>query len=173
METTINAMTTLNKMRKQQNPFRMIIEDFITDDLFSSLKNSGSALTTPNNNSNWGTNWNWSPVNYNPVNVRETETSYTIELSVPGFSKEDLEITLDGGKLTVTGSHDKHETLTTKSYEGYSRKEFYFSNFTRSFNLPETANSESISAKCENGVLTLEIAKTDSSVTKSKSIKIK
>ena len=167
METT---MTTLNKIRKQQNPFRMIIEDFINDDFLSSMRNSGSSLTP--NSSNWNTNWNWMSTNYNPVNVRETENSYTVELSVPGFSKEDLEITLDGGKLTVSGNHDKHETPSNKYYEGYSRKEFYYSNFTRSFNLPETANSENITAKCENGILSLEIAKTDTN-TKSKSIKIK
>ena len=48
METTINALNTMNKLRKQHNPFKMIIEDFINDDFFSSLR-SGSAFT----NTNW------------------------------------------------------------------------------------------------------------------------
>lgn len=162
METTINALNTMNKLRKQHNPFKMIIEDFINDDFFSSLR-SGSAFT----------NTNWMSTNYNPVNIKETETSYLIHLSVPGFSKENLEISLEGGKLTVTGTHDSHEDFTSKTFEGYTRKEFNFSNFTRSFNLPETVNTDSISAKCENGILTLEIAKKENTISKSKTIKIK
>lgn len=150
--------TKLNKLRNLSNPFKVVIEDFLNDDFFSPtnlIRNGGMASTT-----------------YNPVNIKETDTSYLIELSVPGYTKEDMTISLEGGKLTVTGKHSKSETISSTTLEGYTRKEFFYSDFKRSFNLPETSNVEKISAKCENGILSLDIPKKDVNVTTPKTITI-
>lgn len=90
------------------------------------------------------------------VNTKETGEGYKIELAAPGMSKEDFEINLDGGILTVSSNKkfDKKE-----EDEGYTLREFSYSSFSRSFTMPDDINGDEISAKYENGVLNLEIPK--------------
>ncbi|HEX6224241.1 MAG TPA: Hsp20/alpha crystallin family protein [Chryseolinea sp.] len=105
------------------------------------------------------------------VNVKETERAFEVELAAPGFSKKDFHISVDEGMLTVS-AESKHDT--EKKDDNYTRREFGYSSFSRSFNLPTNTNEEDIQAKYEEGVLKLSIAKKNVAAAKpKKSIQIK
>ncbi len=99
------------------------------------------------------------------VNIKENEKNYEVELAVPGYDKKDFEISIDNGVLTVSG--EKREE-TEKKEDNYTRREFGFSSFSRSFNLPTNINEENIDAKYADGVLKLTIAKKQESSGKSR-----
>ena len=90
------------------------------------------------------------------VNISETNESYGLEFSAPGFSKEHITIGVDKDVLTVSGEFKKEESKEDKNY---SRREFNLTSFKRSFSLPESVNKDSISAKYENGLLHITIPK--------------
>ena len=90
------------------------------------------------------------------VNVTETEKSFTLELAVPGLSKEDFNIRLDNGVLTISA---EKETERKAEEDKFTRREYNYSSFTRSFSLPENCNPEKIDAKYDNGVLKLMLPK--------------
>ena len=105
------------------------------------------------------------------VNIKENERNYEVELAVPGYNKKDFEISIDNGVLTVSGEKSEE---TEKKEDNYTRREFGFSSFSRSFNLPTNINEENIDAKYADGVLKLTIAKREESNGKSrKQISIK
>ncbi|MBX2963438.1 MAG: Hsp20/alpha crystallin family protein [Cyclobacteriaceae bacterium] len=90
------------------------------------------------------------------VNVKELEKVFEIEMAVPGMTKKDFHINIDNGMLTVfTEKKDEKEVKE----ENYTRKEFNYTNFTRSFNLPENVNPDRIEAKYDEGILRILIAK--------------
>jgi len=91
-----------------------------------------------------------------PVNVKETEKQYEIDLAAPGRSKKDFSILAENGVLTI--SSEKKEEKEQKEKD-YTRKEFTYSSFARSFTLPENANEEEIKANYSDGILKLEVAK--------------
>ncbi|MDJ1472268.1 Hsp20/alpha crystallin family protein [Cytophagaceae bacterium DM2B3-1] len=102
------------------------------------------------------------------VNVHENETGYTLEVAAPGQQKENFNINLDGRVLTIS-SEQKEEK---KEENGkWTRKEFNYSSFKRSFTLPENVNAENIEATYENGVLVVVVPKAEE--VKPKSIAIK
>lgn len=92
------------------------------------------------------------------VNIRETEKTYEVELAAPGYQKKDFNIEIDNGVLTV--SAEKQEEKEDKDKDGsYTRREFGYRSFARSFNLPANTNEEDIRARYEDGILRLDIAK--------------
>jgi len=93
---------------------------------------------------------------FTPVNIKETENDYVLEVVAPGFQKEDFKINLDNNTLTV--SVEKNEETENKN-EKFIRKEFKQQSFSRSFTIDKNIDAESISAKYVNGVLTLNLAK--------------
>ena len=93
---------------------------------------------------------------FTPVNIRETETDYVLEVVAPGFQKEDFKINLDNNTLTV--STETKEGTENKN-EKFIRKEFKQQSFSRSFTIDEDIDVENISAKYVNGILTLNLAK--------------
>ncbi|MCX6351340.1 MAG: Hsp20/alpha crystallin family protein [Bacteroidetes bacterium] len=97
------------------------------------------------------------------VNIAEDEKTYHVELSAAGFNKEDISINLEKDTLTICG---EHKTEDTEDAKNYSRKEFNYGSFKRSFVLPETVNTESISAAYENGILSISIPKKEEEKTK-------
>jgi HSP20 family protein len=99
------------------------------------------------------------------VNIKETEKNYEVELAVPGYDKKDFNITLDNGILTI--SAEKKEE-TEKKEDNYTRREFGYTSFSRSFNLPENVSEEDVQARYENGVLKLVVAKKDQTSAKPK-----
>lgn len=90
------------------------------------------------------------------VNVKETEKGYEIDMAVPGFTKKDFEITVDKGVLTI--SSEKEEEKEEKD-KNYTRKEFSYNSFSRSFTLPENVSEEDVKANYEDGILKLHVAK--------------
>jgi len=93
-------------------------------------------------------------VNTTPaVNVKHDANGYSIEMSIPGYKKEDINISVKENKLVISS-----EANTTSDAE-YRLREFSYGSFKRSFNLPKDANQEDISASIENGILNLYIAK--------------
>jgi HSP20 family protein len=93
---------------------------------------------------------------FTPVNIKETENDYVLEVVAPGFQKDDFKINLDNNTLTI--SADKKEE-TENNNENFIRKEFKQQSFSRSFTIDEKTDAENISAKYVNGVLTLNLAK--------------
>jgi HSP20 family protein len=90
------------------------------------------------------------------VNIKENDKSYEIEVAAPGYDKKDFNISIDNGLLTV--SAEKREEKEKKE-DNYTRREFGFSSFSRSFNLPTNINDEHVDAKYTDGVLKLTIEK--------------
>ncbi len=92
------------------------------------------------------------------VNVVENENSYTIEVGAPGLNKEDFNVSVDDGVLTVSSEKER----SNEDEKGdYKRREFSYTSFTRSFNLPSNVDAENIKAKHDNGVLYIELPKTE------------
>lgn len=96
-------------------------------------------------------------MNIPAVNIRDNEADFTVELAVPGKKKEDFNIELDNDVLII--SSEKKEESTSEEKGKFTRREFGYSSFTRSFTLPETADNAKIDATYENGVLKINIPK--------------
>ena len=92
------------------------------------------------------------------VNIQETEESFSVEVAAPGKTKEDFNIELENDVLTIS-SEDRKENETTEKYGRYTRKEFSYSTFKRAFSLPDSVDSEKISAQYNNGVLEILLPK--------------
>lgn len=96
------------------------------------------------------------------VNVKESEDGFNLELAVPGLTKEDIKLELENDILTIS-AEKKVENETTeensKKTEKYTRREFSFQSFKRTFTLPETIDVSNINAKYENGILLVDLPK--------------
>ncbi|MGE6219212.1 Hsp20/alpha crystallin family protein [Nubsella zeaxanthinifaciens] len=90
------------------------------------------------------------------VNIAETAVSYKIELAAPGLNKEDFKIELKKDNLSVWAEKKSEQTEEQKDY---TRKEFEYLSFARSFVLPEGVDTEKISAEYVNGVLNITLGK--------------
>jgi HSP20 family protein len=89
-----------------------------------------------------------------PVNIRQMEKEFVLEIVAPGYSKEQLSIHIEKDTLTVTGEKGKEE----ENENGRMiRKEYLAKGFKKSFTLPESAEGANISAQYVNGVLTLNL----------------
>jgi HSP20 family protein len=103
------------------------------------------------------------------VNVTEGEKNYEIELAAPGMLKEDFKVNIDHGVLTISCDRKEEKEETKKNY---TRQEFRFHSFSRSFTLPENAKEENIKAQYTDGMLKLNIAKQAMTVSKTKEIAV-
>lgn len=92
------------------------------------------------------------------VNISENETAYVIELAAPGLKKEDFQINLKKDTLSVWAEVKKDDTQVAKDF---TRKEFDYSSFARSFNLPDSADGDKITAEYKDGILNINIGKKD------------
>jgi HSP20 family protein len=90
------------------------------------------------------------------VNIKEDEKNYILELAVPGMDKKDLKIDIAEDVLTIS-SETKNEMEDKQ--DGYTRKEFSYSSFVRSFYIPENVNKDSIQANYKEGILTVSFPK--------------
>ena len=108
---------------------------------------------------NWGTTNNSSTNTTIPlVNIKEDNDNFLVEMAAPGMEKNDFRVELDGNLLTITS--EKQNENEVKEGERYSRREFSYQSFQRSFQLPkEVVDADKIEAKYENGVLRLLIPK--------------
>ncbi len=91
------------------------------------------------------------------VNIKDSGSSFHVELAVPGYKKENLKVNVEAGMLTVS-AEEKKESDAEKN--GFSRREFSYRSFQRSFQLPDHADPDNVKAHYEDGVLRLAIPKT-------------
>jgi HSP20 family protein len=89
--------------------------------------------------------------------VKETKEGYVFKADVPGVKEADLDITVTGNRLTVSGKRDAEKQEQTDTYYTYERS---YGTFTRAFTLPEGVDMASVHADLKDGVLTLAINKT-------------
>ena len=126
-----------------QKPFEGSFNNFV-DDLIAGFP----VLTKNEVNQAWN--------GFVPVNIKETEKNYSIELVAPGFEKTDFKISLDQQILTI--SAEKQNEVSAEN-EKQIRKEYSYRSFKRSFTLDEKTDGSAIDAKYVNGVLTLNLPK--------------
>lgn len=135
-------MTTLMK-RNSMFPLNSFFDDFFSKDLFDW------------NDKNFTAAGNTLP----SVNVKETENEFEIELAIPGMRKEDFKIELDKHVLTI--SYEQGQEKEEKNDDGkYTRREFNYSSFSRSFTLPaDVFESDKIVAGYKDGILQIKVPK--------------
>ena len=98
--------------------------------------------------------FNVKQMNVPPHNIMETENDFQIEFSVPGSNKKDFEIEVENDNIKII---KKKEDLDTTN--NYSRQEFNYSFFEKSFYLPESIDQSKISSKYDNGILRISLPK--------------
>lgn len=135
----------MSLIKRNNLVFPSLMNDFFKPDWFGGLENFDTTVPA--------------------VNIKESEEGFELELAIPGFKKEDFNIELDNELLTIS-SEAKDESETKK--ENYTRKEFSFSSFRRSFTMPETVDSGKINATYEDGILKLALPKKDEALPKPK-----
>lgn len=135
-------MTLVKRNGNLISPLPMLFDDFFNRDMF-----------------NWS-NTNFSDTNTTipAVNIKETADSYEVEVAAPGMTKNDFKVELDGNALTI--SSERSQQKEENEGERYTRKEFSYQSFQRTFTLQkEVVDIEKIEAKYENGLLHLLIPK--------------
>jgi len=106
-------------------------------------------------NTDWfgGSNLSKIGLNNPAVNVKDSDNEFVIELAAPGLVKEDFNIELDNDVLVISSN------TTSKKEGNYTRKEFNYTTFKRTFTLPDTINAAEINASYVNGVLEVVLPK--------------
>ena len=135
-------MTLMKRNGNLLNSFPALFDDFFNRDLF-----------------NWGQS-NFSDTNTTipAVNIKETNDNYEVEVAAPGMTRKDFKVELDGNILTI--SSEKSDEKQEKDEGNYTRKEFSYQSFVRTFNLPkDVVDAEKIQAKYSDGLLHLLIPK--------------
>ncbi|MFD1061848.1 Hsp20/alpha crystallin family protein [Winogradskyella litorisediminis] len=128
------------------------------DDIFN--KSFGHELT-----SNFNTG-----ITLPAVNVLDRDEEYIVEMAVPGLKKSDFDINLDNNMLSISA---ETEISNEDENDNFTRREFGYSSFKRSFSLPETVERDKIEAKYEDGILKVLLPKRDEAKKKpAKQIKI-
>lgn len=94
----------------------------------------------------------WAPA----VDIKEEENQFVLFADIPGVKPEDIDVHMEAGVLTVKG---KKESESKTEKEGFKRVERTYGSFYRRFNLPDSADSDAIQAKCKYGVLEIIIPK--------------
>ena len=106
------------------------------------------------------------------VNVKETDKEYTMELAAPGIKKEYCRVGInDEGYLTVAIENKQEHKHEDKNHH-YLRREFSYSNYEQNYTLPDDVEKDNISAKVEDGILTITMPKTAQKEKVTKSIEI-
>ena len=136
-------MTLVRRNGNLLNAFPAVFDDLLNKDLFNwdqnHFSNSGTSLPA--------------------VNIKETTAGYEVSMAAPGMSKNDFKVELAGNLLTIS-AEKSNQTQQQAEGENYTRKEFSYESFQRSFNLPkEVVDVEKINATYQDGVLQLQIPK--------------
>lgn len=136
-------MNLIKRNGNSMNQWPLLFDDFFNRDF-----------------SNWGLS-NYSDTNTTVpgVNIKETKDNFDVEVAAPGMNKKDFKIQLDGNLLTICSEKTDRKEENNED-EKYSRKEFSYQSFERSFTLPkDVVDADKIEAKYENGLLHLVIPK--------------
>jgi HSP20 family protein len=126
----------MNLIRKQPPFFPSLIDDFINTDW--NLKVPSFSSTVP------------------AVNIKELDSQFEIELAVPGMKKDDFEIEVEDGVLSISSTQEE-EQVNEKGK--FTRREFSYSSFRRSFTLPDSVDPTKIDATYKEGVLLVLLPK--------------
>jgi len=130
-------MKLITRSSMPVNPLGELFENFFNRDM-DFLGNGRNALRHPS------------------VNVVETEKDFLMEVAAPGMNKSDFNLSLDDNLLTISAERKEE---TEKTEKNYTRREFSFSSFKRSFHLPENINVDKIDATYKDGVLNITLPK--------------
>lgn len=143
------APKAANTVQEQRDGFYGMLDHFLGNDFFSTgLMKS-----------------DWNP----RVDIVEKEKSVIVKADVPGVDEKHLEVTVDDGFLTIKGSREEEQKVEEK---GYSRFERSSGSFSRSIELPDSVDTNSMKAEYKKGVLTVEIAKSKEAERKKVSVKV-
>jgi HSP20 family protein len=127
----------MNLIRKQTPFFPSLIDDFIGSDW--NLKVPSFSSTMP------------------AVNIKELDSQFEIELAVPGKKKDDFEIEVENGILSISSSQEEEQQVNEKGK--FTRREFSYTSFRRSFTLPDSVDRTKIDARYADGVLQVLLPK--------------
>ncbi|HLF47233.1 MAG TPA: Hsp20/alpha crystallin family protein [Chitinophagaceae bacterium] len=119
-------------------------------------------------------NWGFNSINYEsniPVNLRETEKTFEMELVAPGLRKEDFGLQVSNDLLTVSFEKKEEQSNENKT-EGWLRNEFKLASFSRSFRLDDSIDVSKITAAYNNGILQLTLPKKEHAQKLSRTIEI-
>ncbi|APU08820.1 molecular chaperone Hsp20 [Cellulophaga lytica] len=130
---------------KRNTVFPSLLNEILNTDWYGGLENNTS--------------------NTAPVNIKENEKDYTLELLAPGREKGDFNIEIDKNILSVSVLDEK---VKTDVNEKFSLKEFSVKSFKRTFSLPDTINEDSINVTYKNGVLKFTLPKKEEALPKPK-----
>jgi len=134
-------MHLIKRSNRPVPTFAKILDTLLSDE-FSPKPNNGATL------------WNKTMP---AVNIKEAEDQYELEIAAPGLEKADFQINVDQDVLTI--SSEKEISKEEKETGKFTRREFSYSSFKRSFDLPETVDSAKIAANYNNGILSVVIPK--------------
>lgn len=118
-------------------------------------------------------NWRTSGATMPSVNVRETNDAFHIEVAAPGMKRDHFKVELDNNFLTISAEFEQ-KSEENKEGEGYTRREFSYQSFQRSFALPENkVEGEKVAAKYVDGILHITVPKKEAAKAKpAKQIKV-
>ena len=135
-----------NLVRNNGNSFSSVpslLNDFFTDDWFN------SSLA----------NWKTAGASLPAVNVRETNDDYIIDVAAPGLKRENFKVELDNNILTISSEFEEKQE-EKEGHENFTRREFSYQSFQRSFSLPENkVDGGKISARYTDGILHVVVPK--------------
>jgi len=126
----------MNLIRKQTPFFPSLIDDFIYNDW--NIKSPSHSSTMP------------------AVNIKELDSQFEIELAVPGIQKEDFAIEVEEGILSISSTQEEEQVIEKGKF---TRREFSYNSFRRSFTLPDSVDPTKIDASYSNGVLRVLLPK--------------
>jgi HSP20 family protein len=137
----------MNLIRKQNPFFPSLVDELFNQD--RRVRTSSISSTTP------------------AVNIIEQDTQFLIELAAPGNKKEDFEIEIEDGILSISSSNKEDNT---SEKETFTRHEFSYNSFRRSFTIPESVDNSSIEASYSEGVLLIKLLKLEEALPQPKKL---
>lgn len=123
-------------------------DDFFNDNFFKSVNTINCNGSSP------------------AVNVIEDEKQYRIDVAVPGMPKNDFRIDLDDDVLTISSQKTETDEADESNNPRYMRREFSYSTFKRSFQLPDSIDQENIKASHDAGILSIQLSKKEEVIQK-------
>ena len=106
----------------------------LMDDFFGKATSNGNSLFEP------------------AVNVIENKDVYEMQLAIPGYTKDEVKLSIENNTLTISAEYEQKEESAS-----YSRREFRKTSFERSFTLPRSIDQEKVEASFENGILNIKL----------------
>lgn len=130
----------MNLVRRNDNWFPSLLDELFTE----------NKLDVPN----------YENFSIPAVNIQEKNTNFVLQLAVPGLKKENFNIEVENDILLISAEvSSEHEENKTEEETKFTRKEFNYSSFKRSFTLPENVNVDDVNATYNNGVLEITLPK--------------